>query len=574
MAKIIQIIAKISGIDKIKTDLKNATDDIENNPIEIPVKVEAEASIAELKRLKNELKKVGAGTDEFKNLFNQIDDLEDKLKSAKQTSSDWIDSLENSGGVLGSVGKGLNGLKVQFSTLGGAIKATGIGLLVATLGLLVGAFKDNEGAMKKLQPLLDGIQKIFQGVFKAVEPLFNILVDLALKALPFVIDGLNNYISAISAVFESIGQVGKAIGKLLKGDFSGAWDTAKTAVTGFSKNFNDAKGRFIEGTKEMTAHEKEEAEKRNEARKKEQERLDKLNAERAKKEAAAKAKREKLAEEEAKRLKEINNSKFALEQKYITDLQNLNAVSEQEKLDLQAQRDLEQILALQKQGENVVALLALYNEKYITLQDNLDKKLADDKAKTDKESADKAKDVADKTADEKKKKDKEIADAQQKQQEQSFALTSDILSKGAELAGESTATGKSLAVASTVISTYSTAQKAYESAFLPVPTVLSPALGAVSAGFAIATGLANVKKILSVKTPKGGGGSVPSAGAISSTPLTPQTNLVGNSTNLNSASATPVNNQANTFTVKAFVSETDITNSQTFISKVKTSAEI
>jgi hypothetical protein len=99
------------------------------------------------------------------------------------------------------------------------------------------------------------------------------------------------------------------------------------------------------------------------------------------------------------------------------------------------------------------------------------------------------------------------------------------------LAGESTTAGKAFAVASTAISTYSTAQKAYESAFLPVPTVASPALGAVYAGIAVAGGLMNIKKILSVKTPKGGGGgSAPSiSGAGGGAAAAPSFNVVGNS---------------------------------------------
>jgi hypothetical protein len=99
------------------------------------------------------------------------------------------------------------------------------------------------------------------------------------------------------------------------------------------------------------------------------------------------------------------------------------------------------------------------------------------------------------------------------------------------LAGESTTAGKAFAVASTAISTYSTAQKAYESAFLPVPTVASPALGAVYAGIAVAGGLMNIKKILSVKTPKGGGGgSAPSISAAGGgAAAAPSFNVVGNS---------------------------------------------
>ena len=51
--------------------------------INLNVKSNIEGSIGELKALKRELKGVDVGTEEFKKLFNQIDDLEDKIKSAK-----------------------------------------------------------------------------------------------------------------------------------------------------------------------------------------------------------------------------------------------------------------------------------------------------------------------------------------------------------------------------------------------------------------------------------------------------------------------------------------------------------
>jgi len=100
--------------------------------------------------------------EDFTKIFNQIDDLEDKIKSAKQTSSDWVDSLESAGGPLGDVGSAINKVKVSTQSFGSALKATGIGLIVGLLGGLAAAFSENESATKKLKPLLDGMSKIFQ----------------------------------------------------------------------------------------------------------------------------------------------------------------------------------------------------------------------------------------------------------------------------------------------------------------------------------------------------------------------------------------------------------------------------
>ena len=96
--------------------------------------VEVEQSLAGLRALKKELKNTAVGTEEFKKLYNQIDDLEDKLKSAKNTSADMIDTLANAGGPIGLLGQGINSVKVATQSFGGALKATGIGLIVSLLG--------------------------------------------------------------------------------------------------------------------------------------------------------------------------------------------------------------------------------------------------------------------------------------------------------------------------------------------------------------------------------------------------------------------------------------------------------
>jgi hypothetical protein len=132
------------------------------------------------------------------------------------------------------------------------------------------------------------------------------------------------------------------------------------------------------------------------------------------------------------------------------------------------------------------------------------------------------------------------------------------LAQAAAIAGESTSAGKALAVASTAISTYSTAQKAYEAAFLPVPTVASPALGAAFAGVAVAGGLLNIKKILSVKTPKSVASPNISGGGVG-TPSAPQFNIIG---------ASPVNQLAQSLgekqnvPIKAYVVSGEVSTAQ------------
>jgi hypothetical protein len=111
---------------------------------------------------------------------------------------------------------------------------------------------------------------------------------------------------------------------------------------------------------------------------------------------------------------------------------------------------------------------------------------------------------------------------------QNLEVVGNALSMASDILGDSTAAGKALAVASTTVSTYLAAQQAYTSQLIPGdPT--SPIRAKIAAGIAVAGGLMNVKKILSVKTPggKGGGATAPSGGG-GGAPTAPSFNVVGN----------------------------------------------
>ena len=236
--------------------------------VKVKVDIDTASSIADLKALKAELKKTAAGSAEFTKIYNAIDDLEDKIKSAKGASSDWVDTLESAGGPLGSFGAALNKLKVSTQSFGAALKATGIGLLVSLVAGLAAAFSQSEDAAKKFEPLLIAMQKILGGILEALTPIIDGFIEFATKALPYVSKAVSVAYSAVTALFQSLGHLGAAIGKLVKGDFAGAWDEAKASVTSFSTNFDAAQERYIAGTKKLTKIEKENLKERNEAQKK------------------------------------------------------------------------------------------------------------------------------------------------------------------------------------------------------------------------------------------------------------------------------------------------------------------
>lgn len=101
--------------------------------------------------------------------------------------------------------------------------------------------------------------------------------------------------------------------------------------------------------------------------------------------------------------------------------------------------------------------------------------------------------------------------------EQELATISGFLGAAMALFDEQSAEYKAFATFQTLISTYSTAQKAYEAAFVP-PTVASPALGAANVAIAVAQGLANIAAINGVQFAEGGftgtGGKFEPAGIV------------------------------------------------------------
>jgi len=491
-------------------------------PIEVDLQVKdnIQDSIAGLKALKRQLKDTAAGSEEFKKIYNQIDDLEDKIKSSKNASSDWIDSLESAGGPLGALGGSLNRAKVATQSFSGALKATGIGLIVALIGGLVAAFSDNEVAMKKIQPLLDGMKKIFQGIFRAVEPLFNTLVDLALSALPMVSQAFGVVYSSVTAVFDSLGMIGSAIKKLISGDFSGAWKDAKSSVNDFSKNYDASVKRFNSGTKEMTATEKEEAEKRAASRKLAQEKKEE-EEKKSREKALAQAKED--AEKAIQAKKEYIDKANAFD-----DENNLKSVGKNtgfNRLDMEA--DLANKIEIQRKA----------------------------------------------TEDEKKQTEARIALAKLEKEQKLEALqqTSNTLNGLADLLGKQTTAGKVAAVASATIETFLSAQRAY-SATVGIP-IVGPVLAPINAGLAIAGGLKNIKSILAVKTPGGGGGSAPSVGGGEGgrSSASPNFNVVGaSSTNQLAQSIGQQQNQP----IKAYVVSNEVTTQQALDRNIVKSATL
>ena len=167
---------------------------------------------------------------------------------------------------------------------------------------------------------------------------------------------------------------------------------------------------------------------------------------------------------------------------------------------------------------------------------------------------------------------KNAIDWEKSTKDEKMAIASEGLNTLTSVLGEESAAGKAAAIGSAIISTYESANNAFNS--LSGIPIVGPALGAVAAAGAVASGIANVKSIKS--TPTYGGKSVasPSVSAPSAPSLPPAFNVVGssnasqlsdaiaNSTNSRNEKTQEVAEQTSSTPIKTYVVASDVTTAQ------------
>jgi chemotaxis protein histidine kinase CheA len=136
-----------------------------------------------------------------------------------------------------------------------------------------------------------------------------------------------------------------------------------------------------------------------------------------------------------------------------------------------------------------------------------------------------------------------------------FDATSTALSSITQLVGESTAMGKSLAVAQAIIDTYTGATKAFAQGGV---------LGYIGAAGVIAAGLANVRKIVSTEIPgQSDSGSAPSMG--------PSVSIIGGTVDPSAQMAASLNKSLGK-PAKAYVVGNDMSSQQALDRRIQTNA--
>lgn len=447
--------------------------------------------------------------------------------------ADGLEGLKNARKDFASLATQIKGNVVKaFTTLKGAIIATGIGALVVAVGMLVANWEEFIGWMRKSFPEFTKVEKFFKNIKQVAAG---------------VMDGIIQY-------FKSLAEITM---KLWSGDFSGAYSAAKNIGTkvaeAYHKGYDEKDAELKEEAaiksldKELQlleARGKDITKKKIDLLKREQAALDKdsdeyfqktleierlRTAQREKAKAAAdKSKAEK--EKEREELTEISN----WEDDFIKERKEKKIKDAEEALAAKKKAIDDDIALGKKQNDELLASIDLfYEEQKTKANGNKDDILRIEMAKQQAiinsfEKGGKAQIdamnalAALKAGITKEEYDKRIED-EKKYQDAILSLKESAISAGFELLNALNQTnddaseaqkkksferGKALAIAQTVISTYMAAQLAYQSqlALGAVGDISAPVRAAIAASVAVASGLAKVA-VIKKQTYNGGGTS-------------------------------------------------------------------
>jgi hypothetical protein len=522
---------------------------------------------------------------DVKNLEKSIEGVNKEVKDTTQSTQAMSGTLDKATG--GAVSK-FNGLKgtlkgviTSFKSLRIAIIATGIGALLIAVTSLGQAFTRSEEGQNKFAKILGVIGSVVDNLLDLLANLGESIISVFENPKQAIKDFANlikqNITNRFEGLLELLPKLGKAVSLLFKGEFKEAGKVATDAVGKVVlgvDSVTDSVNGAIEAVKEFgkeVASDAENAAKIADARAKAEKMARNLIVERAEAERKIAEIREKAANKEnftaAERIELLKEagaisedlankeSKVARIRLEAIELENSLAKSNKQALDDEANARAQ---VIQLETNRLRLQKALTAEVTTAIRENNaeQKAIADQKAAEEKEfikemiaaeqellkeeeAAAKAKIDLDKKV-----KDAKIANAEQ---------VSGAIGQLAAIAGEGTAAGKALGVASATIDTYVGANKAIaQGGFAGIAQAIA----------IIATGLTNVKTILSTKVPQpnvagissGGGGSTPSV-----PPAPPAFNIVGASGTNQLADAIGGQTQQ---PVQAYVVANDVTSAQ------------
>ena len=208
---------------------------------DVKIRISADTSSAEssVKGLANETKGLKKGVDSTN-------------KSTKNLGSS-IDAM--TGGALMGFKKFAGGLKtiaLGFRTIGGAIAASGIGLIVITIAALTAAFKGSEEGQNKFAKIMGVIGAVTGNLVDLLADLGEKIIGVFENPKQAIKDFANliktNITNRFDGLMELVPALGTAISQLFSGEFKAAAKTAGNAVAKVALGVDDLSGKIKAAT--------------------------------------------------------------------------------------------------------------------------------------------------------------------------------------------------------------------------------------------------------------------------------------------------------------------------------------
>ena len=572
-----------------------------------------------------------------KNSEKAADGMEDLGKKTKKTAEEttFLDDIKGKfSNLFGGLKKAANG----FKTLRGAIISTGIGALIAALGSLVAYFTSTEEGSKKLAIATEALSLLWGKLLEVAsgvgEAIVNAFTNPKEALIAFKDLLVANIIERFQSLLEVVGYLGEALMNVFSGEFSAALESVKNAgaemvdvFTGVDNSVEKIAETAVEVFEEVktavqtavaVATELVEAQR---AIRNQQQKLTVDNAKLTQDLEFQKKIAEDTTltyEERSTALENVGNLQIKLAENVAAqakaeedllklNIENANTYEEREELETQ----LAEATASRIESETALGIVKLeagklgreLDEEEVARKKSIDDtivglrtaNIADAKTKAfeelriAEETALAELDLLKATEEEKQKVRDEFSKAKialdKATSEAELQITQETLGAVGDAFGEGTLMFKAFKSAETIISTYSAAQKAYESA-VAVPLVGS-VLGPIAAAAAVSSGLKTLQQISSTQIPEApqfayggpiggpshsGGGSLIEAegGEFMINKYAMQQPGVGQIASALNGIATPDSQGGNSMApIKTFVVADDVTSAQEATQKIK-----
>jgi hypothetical protein len=435
--------------------------------------------------------------------------------------------------------KGFKGIGSTIKGMGTALKAAGIGLVVGLFAKLMDVFRQNQKVVDIFNTAMEFLSLTFNDFFKFLQS--NIDTASGFMDRIFgneVVQSMIDFgrtlsievITRVKNLIQGIGGLGSALVKVFKGDFAGASETAKAAITDLTEVVT---GNVVE-TVEMEKAITKVTDKIKEYAKSTLDSAKSIVTLRKESELAQ-VQVQGLIEEydrQAEKLRQVRDDETKTFEERIAANEELGRVLKEQEEEMLKLVDI-QIKAAQADVDKNNSL-----ENQIALQEALNEKKAVEAQITGFQSEQLVNQVS--LQKEQTQFALENADAQ-------IQAYSDLAGALSSLAGDN----KALAVAQATIDTFAGANKAFAQGGVA---------GFVTGAAIIASGLANVRKILDTDVGGGGGG-----GSVPSDTGTPAPQVLSGAFTLGGGEAQPV---------QAYVVTDDMTNNQNKLANIRRRATI